>query len=49
MKAGGVATPPVKTLSGPSAAAWAFIAAGLGTCHWPVARRFSSVWTAVTV
>ena len=34
---------------GPSAAAWAFIAAGLGTCHCPVARRFSSVWTAVTV
>src|SRR6476646_3189657 len=34
---------------GPNAAAWAFIAAGLGTCHRPVARRFSSVCTAVIV
>src|SRR5690242_20514521 len=53
MKAGGVAAtapPAEKMLScGPNAAAWAFIAAGLGTCHRPVARRFSSVCTAVTV
>ena len=34
---------------GPSAAAWAFIAAGLGTFHCPVDIRLSSVWTAVMV